>query len=125
MSQAVNSYVLGITRKGATGTQCLTAARVRSALPLSQLRWGEGSGAQKPEPAVAAETPEEARETAYQEARATLAKEMLTRLAQQDPAVFEQVVLDVLLAIGYGGSRPGCRSTPWAQRGRWPGRGDL
>jgi restriction system protein len=55
---------------------------------------------------VAVETPEEALETAYQEARATLAKEkMLTRLTQQDPAIFEQVVLDVLLAIGYGGSR--------------------
>jgi restriction system protein len=54
---------------------------------------------------VALETPEEALETAYQEARATLAKEMLTRLTQQDPAIFEQVVLDVLLAIGYGGSR--------------------
>jgi restriction system protein len=66
---------------------------------------GNGSGAQKPEPAVAMETPEEALETAYQEARATLAKEMLTRLTQQDPAIFEQVVLDVLLAIGYGGSR--------------------
>ena len=39
---------------------------------------GDGSGAQKPEPAVAVETPEEALETAYQEARATLAKEMLT-----------------------------------------------
>jgi restriction system protein len=66
---------------------------------------GNGSGARKPEPAVAVETPEEALETAYQEARATLAKEMLTRLTQQDPAIFEQVVLDVLLAIGYGGSR--------------------
>ena len=66
---------------------------------------GDGSGARKPGPAVAVETPEEALETAYQEARATLAKEMLTRLTQQDPTVFEQVVLDVLLAIGYGGSR--------------------
>jgi restriction system protein len=64
-----------------------------------------GSSARKPEPAVAVETPEEALETADQEARATLAKEMLTRLTQQDPAIFEQVVLDVLLAIGYGGSR--------------------
>jgi restriction system protein len=63
------------------------------------------SGAPKPDPTGAAETPEEALETAYQEARATLAKEMATRLVQQDPAVFEQVVLDVLLAIGYGGSR--------------------
>jgi restriction system protein len=66
---------------------------------------GDGRGGQKPAPAVAVETPEEALETAYQEARATLAKEMLTRLTQQDPAIFEQVVLDVLLAIGYGGSR--------------------
>jgi restriction endonuclease Mrr len=41
---------------------------------------GGTSGARKPEPAVAVETPEEALETAYQEARATLAKEMLTRL---------------------------------------------
>ena len=65
----------------------------------------DGRGARKPEPAGAVETPEEALETAYLEAQATLAKEMLTRLTQQDATVFEQVVLDVLLAIGYGGSR--------------------
>jgi restriction system protein len=65
----------------------------------------EVSNAQELAPAALVETPEEALETAYQEARSTLAKEMLTRLTQQDPAIFEQVVLDVLLAIGYGGSR--------------------
>jgi restriction system protein len=66
---------------------------------------GDASEARQPAPSTSVETPEEALETAYQEARSTLAKEMLTQLTQQDPAIFEQVVLDVLLAIGYGGSR--------------------
>jgi restriction endonuclease Mrr len=53
----------------------------------SQPRWGMGAarGSQRQRGAV--ETPEEALVTAYQEAQATLAKEMLTRLTQQDPAI--------------------------------------
>jgi restriction system protein len=50
-------------------------------------------------------TPLEAIEGAYQEIRSALVEQVLERLRTESPAFFEQVVLDVLLAMGYGGSR--------------------
>lgn len=50
-------------------------------------------------------TPEERVAAAYREMRAALGSEVLDRVREQDPDFFEQVVLDVLQAIGYGGSR--------------------
>ena len=58
-------------------------------------------------PATEAEstaTPEE-RAAAYRELRTALAGEVLDRVREQSPDFFEQVVLDVLQAIGYGGPR--------------------
>ena len=50
-------------------------------------------------------TPTERIEGAYQELRRVLAADVLDRVLEQSAAFFEQVVLDVLQAIGYGGSR--------------------
>jgi restriction system protein len=50
-------------------------------------------------------TPEERIETAYRELRSALAAEVLDRVFDQSPEFFEQLVLDVLQAMGYGGSR--------------------
>jgi restriction system protein len=50
-------------------------------------------------------TPQERIETASIELRETLIAELLTRLGTVDPFRFEQVVLDLLVAMGYGGSR--------------------
>jgi restriction system protein len=50
-------------------------------------------------------TPEERAASAYRELRSALASEVLDRVREQSPDFFEQVVLDVLQAIGYGGSR--------------------
>jgi len=50
-------------------------------------------------------TPTERMESAFRELRAALAADVLDRVREQTPAFFEQVVLDVLQAIGYGGSR--------------------
>jgi restriction system protein len=50
-------------------------------------------------------TPEEAMEHAYQELRETLAQELLARILSRDDVFFEDLVLDVLLNMGYGGSR--------------------
>jgi len=50
-------------------------------------------------------TPLEAVETAYQTLKGTLKAELREMLAQTDPYRFEQVVLDLLVAMGYGGSR--------------------
>lgn len=54
---------------------------------------------------TAAGTPEERAEAAYRELRAALASDVLDRVREQTPDFFEQVVLDVLQAIGYGGPR--------------------
>lgn len=50
------------------------------------------------------QTPDEVIETAYQELRAALASELLDRLKEASPQFFEQAVIDLLLAMGYGGS---------------------
>ena len=50
-------------------------------------------------------TPEERAASAYRELRATLASDLLERVAEQPPEFFEDVVLDVLSKMGYGGSR--------------------
>jgi restriction system protein len=50
-------------------------------------------------------TPEERIESAFAELRETLITDLRARLANVDPFRFEQVVLDLLVAMGYGGSR--------------------
>lgn len=52
-----------------------------------------------------AETPEELMESGYQALRAALAEELLDRIKKAPPKFFEQLVIDLLLAMGYGGSR--------------------
>ncbi len=49
-------------------------------------------------------TPEEQIEDAFLTLRAALAVDLLDRIAEQSPSFFEQLVLDVLHAMGYGGS---------------------
>jgi restriction system protein len=56
--------------------------------------------------AVSTSTPEETIDAAYQQIRTALAEELLGRLVERDDRFFEDVVLDVLVALGYGGSRP-------------------
>lgn len=50
-------------------------------------------------------TPEEAIELAHQGLREQLADELLSRLLACSPAFFEQVVVELLVKMGYGGSR--------------------
>lgn len=50
-------------------------------------------------------TPEEAIELAYQGLREELAQELLTRVLGCSPSFFEQLVVELLVAMGYGGSR--------------------
>jgi len=50
-------------------------------------------------------TPQEAMEEAHRELRAELAEELLSRILDRDDRFFEDVVLDVLVGLGYGGSR--------------------
>lgn len=50
------------------------------------------------------ETPEEQLEAAYLELRENLAEELLKQLIKCSPGYFERVVVDLLVAMGYGGS---------------------
>jgi restriction system protein len=49
-------------------------------------------------------TPEEQIESAYLTVQAALRAELLQRILQNSPAFFEQVIVDLLVAMGYGGS---------------------
>ncbi len=49
-------------------------------------------------------TPEESLEAAYQQIRQSLAEELLDQLKQTSPAQFEHIVIQVLVAMGYGGT---------------------
>jgi restriction system protein len=53
-----------------------------------------------------AQSPEELLENAYQELNASLAIDLLERVKQNSASYFEQLVVDVIVAMGYGGSRP-------------------
>ncbi len=52
-----------------------------------------------------AETPEEILQNAYQSIRNDLAGEIITHIKSNTPAFFEDLVIDLMLALGYGGSR--------------------
>ncbi len=51
------------------------------------------------------QTPDEAIEAAYQRIRTNLAQDLLERVRKVEPKFFEGLVVDLLLAMGYGGSR--------------------
>lgn len=50
-------------------------------------------------------TPTEIMESAYQEIRADLSGELITKVLTCSPGFFEKLVLDLLVRMGYGGSR--------------------
>jgi restriction system protein len=64
----------------------------------------EPSAPEAPE-ASDAETPEEALEAAHARIEASLASEVLARVKAGSPAFFEGLVVELLLKMGYGGSR--------------------
>ena len=68
--------------------------------------------AAKPDPSISAPeiapsktTPEEAIEIAYQGLREQLGEEILARILLCSPGFFEQLVVELLVKMGYGGSR--------------------
>ena len=56
-------------------------------------------------PEKGAATPEESIETAYHSLQSALKQELLDRVLQNSPAFFERVIVDLLSAMGYGGSQ--------------------
>lgn len=55
--------------------------------------------------AEAVRTPREVMESGYQEMRRDLSQELLNHIKSSPPRFFEQLVVDLLVAMGYGGSR--------------------
>jgi restriction system protein len=51
------------------------------------------------------QTPEEILESSYQNLRSALAESLLQRIKACSPKFFERLVVDLLVAMGYGGSR--------------------
>jgi restriction system protein len=77
-------------------------------LEFQQLK-GTRSGDKAPDSKGASDistaTPSEALESAYENLRDELADELLARLKKVSPAFFERVVVELLVKMGYGGSR--------------------
>ena len=57
------------------------------------------------EPESTKETPEEALQQAYESIRSDLAGEILERITNNSPQFFERLVVDLMVSMGYGGSR--------------------
>lgn len=53
------------------------------------------------------QTPEEQIEFAYSQIRSTLASELLSKIKSASPSFFERLVVDLLVKMGYGGTRGG------------------
>lgn len=71
----------------------------------TRARNGEEAIERKPIPDISAATPSEALEAAYENLRDELADELLAKLKATSPAFFERVVVELLVKMGYGGSR--------------------
>lgn len=54
---------------------------------------------------ISTATPSEALESAYENLRDELADELLSKLKKSSPTFFERVVVELLVKMGYGGSR--------------------
>jgi restriction system protein len=57
------------------------------------------------EPLVQGETPEESLQRAYESIRSDLAGQILEKIKSNSPSFFEKLVVDLMVAMGYGGSR--------------------
>jgi len=57
------------------------------------------------EVAAAQQTPQELLESSYQALHAQVAEDLLERITKVSPQFFEKLVVDLLVAMGYGGSR--------------------
>ena len=72
---------------------------------LKGTRSGEKVSSLSGAPDISTATPSEALETAYENLRDELADELLARLKKSSPSFFERAVVELLVKMGYGGSR--------------------
>lgn len=72
---------------------------------LKGTRSGDKPSASKETSDTSTATPSEALETAYENLRDELMDELLNKLKKTSPSYFERVVIELLVKMGYGGSR--------------------
>lgn len=72
---------------------------------LKGTRRGEKKNSAKDSLDTGAVTPSEALENAYENLRDELIDELLAKLKKLSPSFFEQIVIELLVKMGYGGSR--------------------
>lgn len=72
---------------------------------LKGTRSGDKASNSKGASDISTATPSEALEAAYENLRDELSDELLSRLKKTAPAFFERVVVELLVKMGYGGSR--------------------
>jgi restriction system protein len=65
----------------------------------------KAKGSKEEEPAPQNETPEELLQQAYESIRSDLAGQILDKIKSNSPRFFERLVVDLMVAMGYGGSR--------------------
>lgn len=87
-----------------------SAITVRTLRQFPEFAEFEGKGSERENgsvavtPAEAKATPEESLESSFQVLRDALAHELLEAVRNGTPAAFERIVVDLLVAMGYGGS---------------------
>ena len=72
---------------------------------LKGTRSGDKVSSSGDAPDISTDTPSEALETAYENLRDELADELLSRLKKSSPSFFERIVVELIVKMGYGGSR--------------------
>jgi restriction system protein len=65
----------------------------------------DSANGSEPEVTTAEQTPLELLESSYQALHAQIAEDLLERITKVSPQFFEKLVVDLLVAMGYGGSR--------------------
>jgi restriction system protein len=71
-----------------------------------EFRKGKGTPVAKPESPLSDLTPQERLEQEYETIRGALSQDLLERISGASPAFFERLVVQLLVAMGYGGSDP-------------------
>lgn len=69
------------------------------------LEFHTAKGSKGEEPPPPPETPEESLQRAYESIRSNLAGQILEKIKTNSPAFFEKLVVDLMVSMGYGGSR--------------------
>ena len=83
----------------------LKVLRAEPAYAAAQAKKGEHAEPVPMDSPAESKTPEEAMEDSYQTIREGLGSDLLQRLKTGSPAFFERLVVELLVKMGYGGSR--------------------